>query len=63
MALLHRLSHTGWERMTAWVYGLGLVALFLVSTVFHVITWKKSHMRSALIGCFYFGGQLPVAAG
>ena len=46
MALLHRLSDTGWQRMTAWVYGMGLCALFLVSTVFHIVTWKKSHMRS-----------------
>nr|XP_033472606.1 monocyte to macrophage differentiation factor-like [Epinephelus lanceolatus] len=45
MALLHRLSDNGWERITAWVYGMGLCALFLVSTVFHIITWKKSHMR------------------
>lgn len=51
MALLYRLSDTSWERLTAWVYGMGLCALFLVSTVFHTITWKKSHMRS--------GGILP----
>ncbi|KAG9343700.1 hypothetical protein JZ751_013078 [Albula glossodonta] len=45
MALLYRLSDDGWERVTAWVYGTGLCALFLVSTVFHIVTWKKSHMR------------------
>ncbi|XP_052375036.1 monocyte to macrophage differentiation factor-like isoform X3 [Oncorhynchus keta] len=45
MALLHRLSDDRWEKITAWVYGMGLCALFLVSTVFHIITWKKSHMR------------------
>lgn len=45
MAFLHRLSDNRWERITAWVYGMGLCALFLVSTVFHIVTWKKSHMR------------------
>lgn len=55
MALLYRLSDTSWERLTAWVYGMGLCALFIVSTVFHTITWKKSHMRS--------GGILPAAVG
>ncbi len=47
MALLHRLSDDRWERITAWVYGMGLIALFLISTVFHIIAWKKSHMRYA----------------
>ncbi|MEQ2199980.1 hypothetical protein XENOCAPTIV_018803 [Xenoophorus captivus] len=45
MMFLHCLSNNNWERITAWVYGLGLCALFVVSTVFHIITWKKSHMR------------------
>ena len=45
MALLHRQADDGWQRLTAVVYGLGLIALFLVSSVFHIISWKKSHMR------------------
>ncbi|MBN3300606.1 PAQRB factor, partial [Amia calva] len=49
-ALLYRLSDDRWEKLTAWVYGMGLCALFLVSTVFHIISWKKSHM-SAKIQC------------
>lgn len=57
MALLHRLSHTGWERVTALVYGLGLVGLFLVSTVFHIITWKKSHMRSDGLLLFWWAAS------
>uniref|UniRef100_A0AAZ1Y4N3 Monocyte to macrophage differentiation-associated n=1 Tax=Oreochromis aureus TaxID=47969 RepID=A0AAZ1Y4N3_OREAU len=48
MTLLHCLSDNRWERITAWVYGMGLCALFLVSTVFHIITWKKSHMRQRI---------------
>ncbi|KAJ6658116.1 hypothetical protein lerEdw1_001592 [Lerista edwardsae] len=44
-ALLHRLSDDRWEKITAWMYGIGLCALFIVSTVFHIISWKKSHLR------------------
>lgn len=44
-ALLHRLSDDRWEKITAWMYGVGLCALFIVSTVFHIISWKKSHLR------------------
>ncbi|KAG8006520.1 Monocyte to macrophage differentiation factor, partial [Nibea albiflora] len=59
MALLHRLSDNGWERITAWVYGVGLCALFLVSTVFHIITWKKSHMRS-VEQCFHMCDRVVI---
>ena len=44
-ALLHRLSDDCWEKITAWIYGMGLCALFIVSTVFHIVAWKKSHLR------------------
>ncbi|XP_057392558.1 monocyte to macrophage differentiation factor isoform X3 [Balaenoptera acutorostrata] len=44
-ALLHRLSDDCWEKITAWIYGMGLCALFIVSTVFHIVSWKKSHLR------------------
>lgn len=44
-ALLHRLSDDRWEKITAWMYGVGLCALFIVSTVFHIVSWKKSHLR------------------
>ncbi|CAF90941.1 unnamed protein product, partial [Tetraodon nigroviridis] len=57
--LLQRLSHTGWERLTACVYGLGLCALFLVSTVFHFITWKMSHLRS-LEQCFHMCDRVVI---
>ncbi|XP_025137055.1 monocyte to macrophage differentiation factor isoform X1 [Bubalus bubalis] len=45
-ALLHRLSDDCWEKITAWIYGMGLCALFIVSTVFHIVAWKKSHLRT-----------------
>lgn len=44
-ALLHLLSDDRWEKITAWMYGVGLCALFIVSTVFHIVSWKKSHLR------------------
>ncbi|XP_029996462.1 monocyte to macrophage differentiation factor-like [Sphaeramia orbicularis] len=59
MALLHRLSDNRWETITAWVYGIGLCALFLVSTVFHIITWKKSHMR-AVEHCFHMCDRVVI---
>ncbi|XP_068605678.1 monocyte to macrophage differentiation factor [Brachionichthys hirsutus] len=58
-ALLHRLSGDAWERLTAWVYGAGLCALFLVSSVFHIITWKKSHMRS-VEQCFHMCDRVVI---
>lgn len=44
-ALLHGLSDDCWEKITAWIYGMGLCALFIISTVFHIVSWKKSHLR------------------
>ncbi|KAJ3601692.1 hypothetical protein NHX12_032659 [Muraenolepis orangiensis] len=46
MALLHQRSDDNWQRLTALVYGMGLITLFLVSSLYHIIYWKKSHMRS-----------------
>uniref|UniRef100_A0A8D1N5R3 Monocyte to macrophage differentiation associated 2 n=1 Tax=Sus scrofa TaxID=9823 RepID=A0A8D1N5R3_PIG len=43
---LYFLSDDHWETVSAWVYGLGLCGLFVVSTVFHTISWKKSHLRT-----------------
>ncbi|XP_051988961.1 monocyte to macrophage differentiation factor-like isoform X3 [Xyrauchen texanus] len=59
VALLHRLSDDRWERITAWVYGMGLIALFLFSTVFHIISWKKSHMRS-MEHCFHMCDRVVI---
>lgn len=42
---LYFLSDDDWETLSAWVYGLGLCGLFVVSTVFHTVSWKKSHLR------------------
>ncbi|XP_073071069.1 ras-associating and dilute domain-containing protein isoform X6 [Manis javanica] len=42
---LYFLSDDDWEAISAWIYGLGLCGLFVVSTVFHTISWKKSHLR------------------
>ncbi|XP_062846966.1 monocyte to macrophage differentiation factor isoform X2 [Trichomycterus rosablanca] len=59
MALLHRLSDDRWERITALVYGLGLCGLFLISTTFHIISWKKSHMRS-VEHCFHMCDRVVI---
>ena len=45
---LYFLSDDDWETISAWIYGLGLCGLFVVSTVFHTIAWKKSHLRYLL---------------
>ncbi|XP_040087604.1 monocyte to macrophage differentiation factor 2 isoform X1 [Oryx dammah] len=42
---LYFLSDDNWEAISAWIYGLGLCGLFVVSTVFHTVSWKKSHLR------------------
>ncbi|KAK1343610.1 hypothetical protein QTO34_016390 [Cnephaeus nilssonii] len=42
---LYLLSDDAWETVSAWIYGLGLCGLFVVSTVFHTVSWKKGHLR------------------
>ncbi|XP_072506585.1 monocyte to macrophage differentiation factor 2 [Notamacropus eugenii] len=42
---LYFLSDDDWETISAWIYGLGLCGLFVVSTIFHTISWKKRHLR------------------
>ncbi|EPQ15598.1 Monocyte to macrophage differentiation factor 2 [Myotis brandtii] len=42
---LYLLSDDVWETVSAWIYGLGLCGLFVVSTVFHTVSWKKRHLR------------------
>uniref|UniRef100_UPI00358FBCA7 monocyte to macrophage differentiation factor 2-like isoform X2 n=1 Tax=Myxine glutinosa TaxID=7769 RepID=UPI00358FBCA7 len=44
-AALHWQAGDGCQRLMAWVYGVALCALFTVSTAFHTISWKKSHLR------------------
>ncbi|XP_015735159.1 monocyte to macrophage differentiation factor isoform X1 [Coturnix japonica] len=58
-ALLHRLSDDRWEKITAWIYGMGLCALFIVSTVFHIISWKKSHLRT-MEHCFHMCDRMVI---
>ncbi|XP_053221464.1 monocyte to macrophage differentiation factor 2 [Podarcis raffonei] len=45
-SILHVLSDNPWETISAWIYGFGLSGLFIVSTIFHTISWKKSHLRT-----------------
>uniref|UniRef100_A0A4X2LQS7 Monocyte to macrophage differentiation associated 2 n=1 Tax=Vombatus ursinus TaxID=29139 RepID=A0A4X2LQS7_VOMUR len=42
---LYFLSDDDWETISAWIYGFGLCGLFVVSTIFHTISWKKKHLR------------------
>ncbi|XP_020864083.1 monocyte to macrophage differentiation factor 2 [Phascolarctos cinereus] len=42
---LYFLSDDDWETISAWIYGFGLCGLFVVSTIFHTISWKKRHLR------------------
>ncbi|XP_068007117.1 monocyte to macrophage differentiation factor isoform X2 [Melanerpes formicivorus] len=58
-ALLHRLSDDRWEKITAWMYGVGLCALFIVSTVFHIVSWKKSHLRT-MEHCFHMCDRMMI---
>ncbi|XP_023615362.1 monocyte to macrophage differentiation factor isoform X1 [Myotis lucifugus] len=57
--LLHRLSDDCWEKITAWIYGMGLCALFIVSTVFHMVSWKKSHLRT-VEQCFHMCDRMVI---
>lgn len=44
-SILYILSDDQWETISAWIYGFGLSSLFIVSTIFHTISWKKRHLR------------------
>ncbi|MEE6506983.1 hypothetical protein FKM82_007925 [Ascaphus truei] len=58
-ALLHRMSDDRWEKITACIYGMGLCTLFIVSTVFHIVTWKKSHLRT-VEHCFHMCDRMVI---
>ncbi|XP_038007592.1 monocyte to macrophage differentiation factor 2 isoform X1 [Motacilla alba alba] len=45
-SILYILSDDQWETISAWIYGFGLSSLFIVSTIFHTISWKKRHLRT-----------------
>uniref|UniRef100_A0A8C4Q1Y9 Monocyte to macrophage differentiation factor 2 n=1 Tax=Eptatretus burgeri TaxID=7764 RepID=A0A8C4Q1Y9_EPTBU len=45
---LHLLSNEKWHSLAAWFYGAGLCGLFIVSTIFHIITWKLAHHQLLL---------------
>ncbi|KAM6424339.1 monocyte to macrophage differentiation factor 2 isoform 3-T3 [Liasis olivaceus] len=45
-SVLYILSDNQWETISAWIYGSGLSGLFIVSTTFHTISWKKRHLRT-----------------
>ncbi|XP_053132337.1 monocyte to macrophage differentiation factor 2 isoform X3 [Hemicordylus capensis] len=45
-SILHVLSDNQWETISAWIYGFGLSGLFIVSTIFHTVSWKKRHLRT-----------------
>ncbi|XP_035262020.1 monocyte to macrophage differentiation factor 2-like isoform X3 [Anguilla anguilla] len=58
-SLLHFLSDDQWETISAWIYGFGLSGLFIVSTVFHTISWKKSHLRM-VEHCFHMCDRMVI---
>ncbi|KAK3532481.1 hypothetical protein QTP86_018551 [Hemibagrus guttatus] len=45
-SMLYFLSDDKWESITAWLYGTGLSGLFIMSTMFHTVSWKKSHLQT-----------------
>ncbi len=47
-SVLYFLSDDQWETVSAWMYGTGLSGLFIMSTMFHTVSWKKSHLRWAI---------------
>ncbi|XP_049575990.1 monocyte to macrophage differentiation factor 2 isoform X2 [Syngnathus scovelli] len=58
-SLLHFQSEDQWERVSAWVYGAGLSSLFTVSTLFHTVAWKKSHLRD-VEQCFHMCDRMVI---
>ncbi|XP_037109679.1 monocyte to macrophage differentiation factor 2-like isoform X2 [Syngnathus acus] len=58
-SLLHLQSEDQWERVSAWVYGAGLSSLFTVSTLFHTVAWKKSHLRD-VEQCFHMCDRMVI---
>ncbi|XP_033908419.3 monocyte to macrophage differentiation factor 2-like isoform X1 [Acipenser ruthenus] len=58
-SILYFLSDDQWETISAWIYGLGLCGLFIVSTVFHTISWKKSHLRE-VEHCFHMCDRMVI---
>ncbi|XP_015244990.1 PREDICTED: monocyte to macrophage differentiation factor 2-like isoform X1 [Cyprinodon variegatus] len=58
-SLLHYESEDRWERLSAWVYGAGLSSLFIISTLFHTVAWKKSHLRS-VEQCFHMCDRMVI---
>ncbi|CAM9306514.1 monocyte to macrophage differentiation factor 2-like isoform X1 [Lethenteron reissneri] len=57
--LLHRRAAGPLEGVTACVYGLGLCALFTVSTLFHTISWRKSHLQR-VEQCFHMCDRVTI---
>ncbi|XP_043567850.1 monocyte to macrophage differentiation factor 2a isoform X2 [Chiloscyllium plagiosum] len=58
-SILCGLSDDQWEMISAWIYGFGLCGLFIVSTVFHTISWKKSHFRT-IEHCFHMFDRVVI---
>ncbi|XP_054866063.1 monocyte to macrophage differentiation factor 2-like [Amphiprion ocellaris] len=58
-SVLHFQSEDQWERLSAWVYGAGLSSLFIISTLFHTVAWKKSHLRS-VEHCFHMCDRMVI---
>ncbi|XP_038676975.1 monocyte to macrophage differentiation factor 2a isoform X1 [Scyliorhinus canicula] len=58
-SILCGLSDDQWEMISAWIYGFGLCGLFIVSTVFHTISWKKSHFRT-MEHCFHMFDRMVI---
>ncbi|XP_051789402.1 monocyte to macrophage differentiation factor 2a isoform X1 [Erpetoichthys calabaricus] len=56
---LYFLSDDHWETISAWIYGFGLCGLFIVSTIFHTISWKKSHLRM-VEHCFHMCDRMVI---
>ncbi|XP_046690691.1 monocyte to macrophage differentiation factor 2a isoform X1 [Silurus meridionalis] len=58
-SLLYLLSDDKWESITAWLYGTGLSGLFIMSTMFHTVSWKKSHLQ-IVEQCFHMCDRMVI---